>query len=520
MKKITLALGLSAVMAAGFSSCDTYDIYPEQYGKVISIKNAGDRDITVWTTDPTASDTIIVMKGGHNPEGASKVTLRAMNDADWESYIDETRNEGLLRITPECYSFDGAEGTLQEVGINFNGDKDRYSVQRFYVKSAELIQWYAANQTEIDGGRIPVIPVMIASTTPGDSINADNKYVMYHPVITTPQVGLSTTGAVIRKLNVSDVGEGKTLTFDDVKLALPSQLLWDFDVYLAYNPNFLLNYQNAHDDAASWQVMEKSWVSFEGSHITPDATKTVITYSFQKENGNRELPIGVSIDLSKVNPEKDINNTYVVPLAFVKKPTSDDPSFDAIGLECQKDTVLLGFVIEKIYNLHELAIDETMVTSNVTEPSEGSIAGMFDDDASTFWHSVWSTSVPVSSPFFAYIEIDIPEEGLNSCGFVYTNRQHNNPGVPSTVHIYATDVESPTDSDWWLVGSKENCQAEVGTTSGSSGNIGDERHPFISEKPFKKLRFCVQKTSNGTFVNEAKTVYFNCAELRVLGGKN
>lgn len=520
MKKITLALGLSAVMAAGFTSCDTYDIYPEQYGKVISIKYAGDRDITVWSTDPTAKDSIIVMKGGHNPEGTSKVSLRAMTDADWNAYMEETRNEGLLRIPAECCEFEGADQSGQ-VTIDFNGDKDRYSVQWIHVKSPELISWFAANQSEIDGGRIPVLPVMISSTNPGDSINADNKYVMYHPVISTPQVGINNAGAIIRKLNPTDVGEGKTLTFDDVKISLPSQLLWDFDVFMAFNPNVLLKYQAGHEDAADWQFMEKSWVSFEGDHITPDDTKTLITYSFNKESGKRELPIGVTVDLSQVNPETDINNTYVVPLTFVRKPESADPTFEAVGLTCQRDTVLLGFVIEKVYNLHELAIDETMVTSNVSDEVEGPIDAMFDDNTTTFWHSNWHADIPVSAPFYAYIEIAVPETGLNSCGFVWTNRGEGNTGVPSTVAIYATDVETPTNDDWWLIGEKTNCEAEIGTNAGASGNIGDERHPFISEKPFTKVRFCVSKSTRGAITTTAgNSNYFNCSEFRMLGGKN
>ncbi len=532
-----MALGLAAVMAVGFSSCDTYDIYPEQYGKVMSIKNSGDRDITVYTTDPTSSDTIIVMKGGHNPEGVSKVSLRAMNDADWAAYVEETRNEGLLRIPMDCYSFD-AEADMPEVIIDFKGDKERYAVKRFYVKSQPFAAWYNTESVSnaIAEGRIPVIPVILSPLAEGDSVSADNMYVFYHPNLTAPQLGMTSVGANVKLFNQEDCGEGKIYT-PDVKISLPSQLLWDFSISTLFNATALDKYKAAHSDASDWVLMEKSWFSYDesllaanGGYIDTDANKTKTTYHFKK-GGDKALGLGINIDLSYFDPEKHLNTTFVIPLTLIKKVTFEEPGLSAeeneklaqeVGLTCQADTILVSFRVDKIYNLHELAIDETMVTSNCCEPNEGSIAGLFDDDTNTFFHSIWSGSVTTTPEYGGYLEIDVPEEGLNMCGFEWTNRVHSNPGYPVTVAIYgSTDGE-----DWWKFGEMDNCQNSVGTSSGSNGTIGDARHPFISRnddgsaRPFSKVRFCVLKSKNGAITTTcSNSNYFNLSEFRMSGGK-
>lgn len=522
MKKLTIALGLSAVMAVGFSACDTYDIYPEQYGKVMSIKNAGDRDITVFTTDPTASDTIIVMKGGHMPEAASTVSLRAMTDADWAAYIEETRNEGLIRITPECYSF-AADKDVQEEVINFNGSDDRYTVKRFYVKSPELAKWYQDNAEAIEvNGKIPVIPVMLAAVGAGDSVSVDNNYVFYHPNLTTPTLNFSAQGPVVSVLNLDDCGEGKYLDVN-ATIDLPSQLLWDFKVTTLFAAAALDKWKESHDDAADCVVMDKSWFDYNTDaypYIESDATKTRTTYQFTK-GGSKQLNLGIRVDLSKFNPLTDMNTSFVVPLRLLKPVAFNDlteEEANAIGLACQTDTIFVGFRVEKVYKLHELAIDETMTTSNCGEQSEGSIAGLFDDDATTFFHSAWSSNWAMDPEMYGYLQFEIPEDNINMCYFIYQNRTHGNPG-------YVVDVATWGSNDgetWWKFGETTVNDPNQATSAGIY-NVGDAGHPFISldddgnAKTFKYLRFSVIKTKTGT-MNGSGSVYFNAAEIRVYGG--
>ncbi len=62
MKKLFIATGLLALMAAA-TSCDKYDIYDDQYGDVMLIKDGGDVNMYVYSTDDYADRYISVIKG-------------------------------------------------------------------------------------------------------------------------------------------------------------------------------------------------------------------------------------------------------------------------------------------------------------------------------------------------------------------------------------------------------------------------------------------------------------------------
>ena len=51
MKKIYIGSTLLALMLSGQSCSENYDIYPEEYAKVVMIKDAGENPLSVYSTD-------------------------------------------------------------------------------------------------------------------------------------------------------------------------------------------------------------------------------------------------------------------------------------------------------------------------------------------------------------------------------------------------------------------------------------------------------------------------------------
>lgn len=68
--KTTKYILLTAVgmLLIGGSCSETYDIYPEEYSKVVRLKSSGAQEITVYSPHAVTVCPVTVQKGGWNPE--------------------------------------------------------------------------------------------------------------------------------------------------------------------------------------------------------------------------------------------------------------------------------------------------------------------------------------------------------------------------------------------------------------------------------------------------------------------
>ena len=62
MKKVIFASGLLALMAAA-TSCEKYDIYPEEFDSVFTIRDSGTKDLTLYSTDEVSEYPFMITKG-------------------------------------------------------------------------------------------------------------------------------------------------------------------------------------------------------------------------------------------------------------------------------------------------------------------------------------------------------------------------------------------------------------------------------------------------------------------------
>lgn len=89
---------------------------------------------------------------------------------------------------------------------------------------------------------------------------------------------------------------------------------------------------------------------------------------------------------------------------------------------------------------------ESQIYSNICEGDEGSMAGLLDDNADSFFHSIWSNTGGVdkngnrfSKPAGAhYIVVDL-KEATSVFTFNFTTRKQQNNGCPSIVKLYGSN---------------------------------------------------------------------------------
>ncbi|MDE7389151.1 MAG: hypothetical protein K2M97_07885, partial [Muribaculaceae bacterium] len=498
-------------------------------------------------------------------------------------YLEETANQALRRLAGDVYSFDNpsapGDASIKARTINFEGGGLRYAVHKIHVYTEPLRKWIneePLRQDSIDNGLIiPVIPMVLATTTAnGDSVSADNNYVFWHPTINDPVLGLNKKGTVIKTVTINDVvdAEGNhEYYYPEVNFDLPSQLLWDVKVTMRYLSSLNIKtdaFRAAHPGSESWVVMDSTWFTFDSINhpyvrtnwqtnrqtgkitgvlgatyqLRPEGSKINFDSPFNEQyKGVKNLPLGIKIDMGKFaeTDSAKMNFSYVIPLALTKKVTFNNPDLtteenaakaEEVGLVCNMDTIYVGFKVEKLYTLNQLPIDpnsenfKDIVSCNLTEtqPGEGSLEELFDDNPSTFWHSVWSSSGTSDPKFFVYLQFNIPEEWIatngvvNMVGFDWVNRA-SGVRAPQTVSVWARTA----DEDWWQVGRRENVNEEFGSTGGATGTIGDARQPFISlyddGKPhtFTSIRLCFEKAGGATLANYGSGNCVNGAELKV-----
>ena len=548
MKKLFIASGLLALMAAA-TSCDKYDIYDDQYGDVMLIKDGGDVDMDVYSTDDYADRYISVIKGGHSPERVSHANLRVMTNDDFNKYVEDNIGEnfsGLGIVDADLFDLIDANGNVtKSIEYTFSGENDRYFGATLRVKSSEYCKWYRSPEVQAQlANKEFIIPIGLYSET--DSVNEYNNVLMVSlndldPVITcdVPDGGFDIEELSRRRL-INDAGKG--LVYEpEVYLTLPCKNPWGFGVRIV-EPKAAAVPEYADEKKSTpltYLKNDKESTDKETGVVTPAVTRWEITdrrefevYKSDNLSGTEEaytvnFPAGVTkariplkIYLDNIDPNEMLNKNLVVPIVIENKTAKsrtnaiawDDnenkPSWDVVKTLITATTFQVGVkVIEAPIDL-----DDSCVTSNDCEPSEGSINGLFDDDLSTFFHSGWTVAFDRSAPYGSYLEITLPEE-IDAVYFNITARS-TNPCSPKKIDLYYSN-EIDNENSWVKFATATNTKK---LASGQSFEIGKIDKMYQAPETFKYLRFCVIENDKGeNLCSSSKTIYWNLAELKLYG---
>lgn len=384
MKKIYIGSTLLALMLSGQSCSENYDIYPEEYAKVVMIKDAGENPLSVYSTDDKVGHKFVVMKGGHTEEAAT-ATLRAMTSEEFTTYQAES-GKPYAMLPADCYSF-SADGQTTSAEIKFAPNETYKEVEVFI--NADALGTFMET---FDGSLYsPVVPVILESSDA--SVNSYGTESFILPTYSEPTLLISGPAGSNNTFSLGQLGDGKFSA--TVTLPIPNQ--WDITYQVAIDEAVVGRYNAANGT---------SYVSIDPAAISGETTFTLPA-------GTNSMDISLNIDPSYIS-DRDV----VVPLRIVSTNVDGIDPDDAQGWT-------LGTT--------RIALTVDMLSSNAVEPTEGSLANLLDGDPSTYFHSNWSTPSTVSGAH--YLQINLPA-AYSWIQIEYGNRISASTNTPAWFNFY------------------------------------------------------------------------------------
>ena len=365
MKKIYIGSTLLALMLSGQSCSENYDIYPEEYAKVVMIKDAGENPLSVYSTDDKVGHKFVVMKGGHTEEAAT-ATLRAMTSEEFTTYQAES-GKPYAMLPADCYSF-SADGQTTSAEIKFAPNETYKEVEVFI--NADALGTFMET---FDGSLYsPVVPVVLESSDA--SVNSYGSESFILPTYSEPTLSFA-----------SQIIAGSRSGEITATVTLPIQNSWDISFEVEVDPT----------------VVSQCNMLNGTQYEAVDASALTGNTSFTMPNGSSSVDIKLNVDFSKFTA---LNS--VLPLRIT-----------GISVDGIESNVTTGWIV---VTMPRIPITAAMLSTNAQEPSEGPIANLLDGNVETFFHSLWSSTINEKH----YIQVTLPET-YSKVWIRYCNR-HNN----------------------------------------------------------------------------------------------
>lgn len=501
MKKSIIFSGLLGALLLT-TGCETTDIYPKDFDGVFTIRNAGNRDLVVYATDDTSEVPFVVMKGGYAPEVTSKATLKVMNEEEFAAYQESTGLVSYVPVGSECYTFsDNLDQNVDAVEYEFIGKNDRSRSTTLHVRPNVIKQWIADNadlfDLDSDNPKTAIIPVILTSDV--DKVDPNNNVSIIKLNLRTSQLELDVNEFTSRTMNASTLDpNGGNIYSPEMNFSFPCATPWGFTLHV-----------NA-DRAA---VQKYNMVNKTSYLVLPaDAYELVTDYHFAP--GVNSLPLDLKIDVDKL----DINRNYCIAITIDKKNpiTWDDENYnpgDALDVKAGT-TYYFSVRVVDVVILEKIELSVANVTTNDQEPTEGALAGLFDGDPATYFHSGWSKANERESVYASYLEIELPTP-MSMFRFNMTNRATAAvAGYVKKVHLFGTNDKN----NWPTTPFAEiDNMNQLLNASNASAEFGDDENPYRADQPYKYIRFCVMESGGGSLGTTSTAVFWNAAELELYG---
>lgn len=483
-----------ALLAAA-TSCDKYDIYPESFDTIFAIRDAGTRNIIVYSTDEISTVPFVVMKGGYDPSKSSAATLKAMDDDEFDSYKQNSGNTLYASIGRECYSFSSDENEpVYSVDFNFDSADKKYDHATLYIRPAKLKAWLENNSASLDG-YTPCVPVTLTSTT--DTVSSYNNVTLVCLDLNAPTLSMDVEGVVSRVVNKKKMGDG--IYTPEGNISIPCSNRWGFKVNLKTGKDLLDAYNEANHT---------------GYQLMPEEAYTMNTTATLAK-GKTYAPLGLRIDLNKLT----LNVTYAIAIKIDEdQPVVWDDSANTPGdaLEINTD----GIVVYTVRVVDAVVLKKIPLSaSNVIAPDiavgDGSLEALFDGKANTHFHSDYSGAAQRDETYGSYLQITLDKE-MSIFRFDITNRESDATGGRiKKVHLFGTNDLNNWPTTPFAVIDDMNAAGKI-DKSNAFAAFGTDEEPYICDQPVKYLRFCVMESGGGT-LTEPSTRHWFAAELNLYG---
>lgn len=423
-----------------FGACeDNKEQYWDDYSTILYFRDSGEALCTIYKPDDEAIYTVSVVKAGTNKDATARVDLKLMDEDMLGEYnrVEGTHYESL---PAEYYSF--------ETGSLIFDPSDMYKriEMSFYTEALGTLLQNGVNADY-------VVPLYLSGSS--DSINAEKQYLFVKPEVITPLVGFSKSGYVMNSFSNSDALE-KELA---LPLSLSVENRWSFDCYYTIDESLVKEYN------------EEQGVNYL---LLPSDAYTTIG-----EGGVSMEPAGYNSLRVQVNCERLNYGNYVLPLLLT------GTSMETIGIDAENDACLMGVsYVPDADELSRVNLTEDMISYYPdSNPGEGSVAGLIDDNLDTYFHSDYNVGIPLPH----WLQFALPTD-CSAFRFEYVTRNAGAHVVPSQISLY---VSSDGIGFNKLMTIQDGLPLEVGSTYVSP--------VLVTGESVKYIRLSVDASPSGSF---------------------
>lgn len=333
MNKIFLPVCILSAMV--FVSCEKeLDPIPAEYNTILTLKEFGEKPVTLYNTGNDDDFEFVIFKSGKNPDAVTQAKVQVMDATDLAVYSQKI-GRNYVALPSTTYELKGDV-------VDF-ASSERYKKVSVVLKTSDINALMTANPTTHY-----VLPIELKRVK--DSVNAEQKLLLLRPKVEIPIIQYNEETAVVT------LAKTDTQTTYEYRLKLPFASPWDFEASVEVD------------------AVAPAGYTFVSPSQYALSTSSVI---FRKGNIVSE-PIVVTV----VNSD-NVGTKNVIPIKVV--------SVTKNGVLFPSTSFNLGVEFNKI------PLSVSMLSTNAQEPSEGPITGLVDNNPNTYFHTRCSTgagSVP------------------------------------------------------------------------------------------------------------------------------
>lgn len=375
---IGCAVGLIATASCSNSEYDYDHLFPEEYHKIVYINDEADESFVIYDADEPHTDTITVFKAGSHPQLEGDINFEQCTTEEMDSL-----GKNYTILPENCYTVDSP--------VHFAPDVRYAKVGVTYDLVA--VKAFMASYTG-------TLPVALALQLRSSNCTVNEEKQWYFRRITVQQPSLSFV--------TSSDNNTVTLPFTSKEYEITTQLSiqnkWEF--------NFNLTTANAESDVAAYNAANGT--SYK---LLPAGSYSFANTNLQYTSGISQVSTRFTYDASNL----DITSIYMLPVRMA---------------DCSENGFLLSEAPIYIIIDPKVSLTVDMLSSPCTEPSEGSLYNLIDNNASTFWHSVWSIRY-YNDTYRHYFDVHLDAPLKKQLRFDYYTRDYW-PVLPLDITIFVS----------------------------------------------------------------------------------
>lgn len=332
------------LVAPGCSESDVRDLFPDDYSKILYIKDGGEKNVTLYVTGQDTRYSFKVCKGGSDPAMSAAASLEIMSQQDVDQAYSIPYGESYKVLASDAYALStdniefGTADMAQTIDVTLRVDRIRQIV-------------------EADPASIYMLPVRLVSAT--DSVNINhNNYVIIIDDVSEPRLGFKKTGLEAITCDISK----------PFSMSLPLGMVggvenkWNVTAGIAIDSDFLDSYNKSN--GTSYALPDIDYEVTHNVELRSDRQEALVNISIpdfgNRTSGYMMIPVKISDVSMFAISEPDAHYAALLHLT---------------GHKFDRSAWLAKACSEQHYEVFDWGSE-----------SDCSAGKVLDGDNSTFWH--------------------------------------------------------------------------------------------------------------------------------------